>query len=119
MANTSGKGQFTKGDSRINRTGRPKSFDEARKLAQDILAEVIRTDKGEMTRASNIMRKWAESDDYKAHALLFDYAVGKPPSNDKPISFTPTEEQWQSMTDAQLEAIHKGKPAHEVLNGKA
>ncbi len=33
-------GRFTKGDPRINRNGRPKSFDALRALAQEIAHEV-------------------------------------------------------------------------------
>lgn len=38
-SNQSKKGQFTKGDPRINRKGRPKSFDKWRDLVQEIMAE--------------------------------------------------------------------------------
>jgi len=34
------KGQFEKGDARINRGGRPKSFDAFRKLAQGVACEI-------------------------------------------------------------------------------
>ena len=38
------KGQFVKGDPRINRRGRPKSFDQLRKLAQKMSYEIIGED---------------------------------------------------------------------------
>lgn len=40
------KGQFTKGDPRINRNGRPKSFDALRKLAQSLADEIARDKDG-------------------------------------------------------------------------
>ena len=40
MANTDNLKPFVKGDPRINRNGRPKSFDALRKLAQQLSSEV-------------------------------------------------------------------------------
>lgn len=52
-------GQFVKGDRRINRKGRPKSFDAMRTLAQQIAHEV--TADG-WTQVESILRKLAEDD---------------------------------------------------------
>ena len=40
MSNKTGKGGFTKGDPRINRKGRPKTFDQVRALFQQLGNEV-------------------------------------------------------------------------------
>jgi len=54
-----GKG-FVKGDKRINRRGRPRSFDALRQLAQTIAHEDISDG---MTVTEAILRKWAGSKD--------------------------------------------------------
>jgi len=53
---------FVKGDPRINRNGRPKSFDQLRELAQAIGHEKITDKDGEvMTRVEAILRSWTTS----------------------------------------------------------
>ena len=66
-------GQFVKGDKRINRKGRPKSFDAVRALAQQIAHEV--TESG-WTTVESILRKLAEDD--PKHFL--EIAFGKVPT---------------------------------------
>jgi hypothetical protein len=76
-----GKG-FVKGDKRINRLGRPKSFDQLRKLAQSIANEVVETKQGEkITVVDAIMRTWAQSKDPRLVQAFVAYAYGKPPDN--------------------------------------
>src|SRR5260370_17109261 len=54
--------RFVPGDKRINRKGRPRSFDEIRKLAQKILSETVTTRDGEtLTGAEALLRSWATS----------------------------------------------------------
>lgn len=54
---------FVKGDKRINRKGRPKSFDALRALAQQIAHEETKEGDDSMTTTESILRKWATSSD--------------------------------------------------------
>lgn len=71
---------FVKGDKRINRLGRPASFDQLRKLAQSIAVEVVETKQGEkITVVDAIMRTWAQSKDPRLVQAFIGYAYGKVP----------------------------------------
>jgi hypothetical protein len=70
---------FTKGDPRINRKGRPKTFEEFRALVQSIMAETIETKAGRMTAAEAMVRHWTKSKDPALHRLCAEYAFGKVP----------------------------------------
>jgi len=66
---------FTKGDPRINRKGRPKSFDQFRELAQAIAQEMITDNDGNpMTVADAILRSWAESKQPLLQKAFIEYA---------------------------------------------
>jgi hypothetical protein len=74
-----GKG-FVKGDSRINRKGRPRSFDEFRHVAQKIAGEdVVGADGNTITRAEQLLRSWARSKKPMLQKLLIEFAYGKVP----------------------------------------
>jgi hypothetical protein len=81
-----GKG-FVKGDKRINRKGRPKSFDALRALAQQIAHEEATKSNGQplvidghvVTVAEAIMRQWATSKDPRLVQAFIQYAFGKVP----------------------------------------
>lgn len=60
-------------DPRINRKGRPKGFDELRKLAQEIGAE----EDGNATVIYNALRKLAKSRSGKEIKTFLEYAYGK------------------------------------------
>ena len=78
-----GKG-FVKGDKRINRKGRPKSFDAARALAQSIAHEEITNSKGDtVTVTEAILRQWAASKDPRLQMYFFEVAYGKVPNENK------------------------------------
>jgi hypothetical protein len=64
-----GKG-FVKGDPRCNRNGRPKGFDELRRVAQQIVGEdVIWADGSVITRAELIFRRWSRKKPEAAEAF--------------------------------------------------
>ena len=68
---------FKKGDARINRKGRPKSFGQLRKLAQAIATEDVTET---MTLIDAIMRKWSTSKDVRLQTAFVEYAYGKVPN---------------------------------------
>ncbi len=72
---------FTKGDPRINRKGRPKSFDALRELARVIADEKIVSADGRvaMTRVELILREWAASKDPRKQQAFMEIAYGKVP----------------------------------------
>jgi len=81
-------GAFTKGDPRINRKGRPRSFDALRALAQEIAHEealsggqpiVINGHKVTATEA--ILRQWATSKNPQLQRAFLEIAYGKVPDN--------------------------------------
>ena len=73
-------GTFTKGDKRINRKGRPKSFDALRALAQEIAHEELQQKDGStLTVTQAILKKWAGSNDARLQMAFIEYAYGKPP----------------------------------------
>ena len=70
---------FVKGDPRINRKGRPKSFDQLRELAQQIAHEEVKAGDKKLTVVEAIMRQWAQSKDPRLVQAFIAYAYGKPP----------------------------------------
>jgi len=80
-------GPFRKGDPRINRKGRPKSFDAMRALARQIANEAFRDPDGNLvivegervTKVEAILRGWAVSGDFKAQKQFLEIAFGKVP----------------------------------------
>ena len=70
---------FKTGDPRINRKGRPKSFDALRELAQKISHETLDTKDGKRTVAEIILRQMAT--DPKQRIQFLEYAFGKVPTN--------------------------------------
>lgn len=79
-------GTFTKADPRINRKGRPKSFDALRSLAQEIANEKAKSggstlviDGHAVTVAEAILRQWASSKDWQRQKGFIEIAYGKVP----------------------------------------
>ena len=78
MANEQNLKPFVKGDKRINRNGRPKSFDKLRKLAQQISHEPI-ADGASMTAIEAILRQMAHDNP----ARFVEIAFGKVPEQEE------------------------------------
>jgi hypothetical protein len=71
---------FVKGDPRINYSGRPKSFDHFRELAQKVAGEELTSSDGRtMLVAEALLRKCAKSDEPALIRTFFEYAFGKVP----------------------------------------
>lgn len=110
MANPSSLKPFTKGDPRINRKGRPKSFDALRSLAQQIAHEVPTDDKGQplviddhfVTTAEAILRAWSFSPDAQLQKAFIEYAYGKVP---QPKEIELKVNDLRKLDDADLLAI--------------
>ena len=82
---------FVKGDPRINRKGRPKSFDGLRSLAQEIAHEAAKQSKEQggqpvvidghiVSITEAIMRSWAMSKDPRLQQKFIEVAYGQVPS---------------------------------------
>jgi hypothetical protein len=76
MSNPNPLNQFGKGDPRINRKGRPRSFDALRKLAVQIAGE--QAGETELTRVQLMLKAMASSKNPSDRALFLAYAYGKP-----------------------------------------
>jgi len=79
---------FTKGDPRINRKGRPKSFDALRELAQQIAHEEAKSGGAPVvvgghkaTVAEMILRQWAASKNPQLQRAFIEVAFGKVPES--------------------------------------
>ena len=77
---------FVKGDPRINRKGRPKSFDALRELARAIAHEKAKAegqtlviDGHSVTVAEAILRTWATSKNPRLQQQFIEVAFGKVP----------------------------------------
>ena len=86
MANEANLKPFKKGDPRINRKGRPKSFNGLRELARMIADEKAKAggktliiDGHTVTVVEAIIRSWAMGKDKKKQQAFIEIAYGKVP----------------------------------------
>src|SRR6516162_10592616 len=71
---------FEPGDQRINRSGRPKTFDELRRVADTIASELVPGPDGKMiTRGELLLRNWIKSKNPILQRSFIEYWVGKVP----------------------------------------
>ena len=71
---------FEPGDKRINRTGRPKTFDDLRRTADMIASELVPGPNGEMiSRGELLLRNWIKSKNPILQRSFIEYWVGKVP----------------------------------------
>ena len=75
LGGCTGKG-FVKGDPRINRNGRPRSFDAVRALAQKLARE--QSASGELA-ITEVLRRWRDSPEPSLQQAFVAYAFGKVP----------------------------------------
>lgn len=83
MANPNPSKPFVKGDSRINRKGRPRDFDALRELAQQIAHEAVNVGDHKMTVTEAILRQWAQSKNTQLQKGFLEIAYGKVPDEMK------------------------------------
>ncbi len=70
---------FSTGDERINRSGRPKTFEELRRTADMIASELVPGPNGEMiSRGELLLRSWIKSKNPILQRSFLEYWVGKP-----------------------------------------
>lgn len=102
------KSAFTKGDPRINRKGRPKNFDQLRKLAQAIAHSPVVDQEGNAigTVATELMDQWSHSLEPRLQIEFVRIAFGKVPDEIRGTIQTVamTIDDWNRLMDKNSQA---------------
>lgn len=104
---------FFPGDPRINRKGRPHTFDTLRALAQQIATEMSSSGSS-MSNVEAIMRDWAYSPDVRKQQIFVEYAYGKVPTSNIDAQI-----DLSTLTDQQLRRLANGEPLIDILADKS
>jgi len=104
---------FFPGDPRINRKGRPRTFDTLRALAQQIATEMSSSGSS-MSNVEAIMRDWAYSSDVRKQQIFVEYAYGKVPTSNIDAQI-----DLSTLTDQQLQRLANGESLIDILADKS
>ena len=126
MANEQNLKPFVKGDPRINRKGRPRSFQALRELARQIADEKAKSgsqtlviDGHSATVVEAILRSWAISKDPRKQKAFMEIAYGKVPDkldveskNELTVKFV---NDWRDNTPESSQGTEDSTPTGEKV----